>query len=75
MKYNIFHTERTGAAGLPYGPALATNTRREGGAEAYDTREEAEAVMREMQSAARAHGQSEYADALHVERDTSWEAA
>lgn len=67
MKYNIYHTEKSSAAGLPYGPATATNTRCEGGLDPYDTRAEAESVLREMQATARAHGQCEYADALHVE--------
>ena len=67
--YNIYHTERAAAAGLPYGPALKTQTRREGGPEPYPSREEAEAAMREMQAQARANGHDEYADALHVEAD------
>ena len=62
--YHIYHTERASAAGLPYGPALSTQTRR-CSLDPYPSREEAEADMREMQ--ARANGHDEYADALHVE--------
>lgn len=66
-KFQIFHTERNPAAGLPYGPAQSIETRREGGVDAYETRHEAESVMREMQAQALENGYDDYAGALHIE--------
>lgn len=66
-KFQIFHTERNASAGLPYDPAQSMDTRIEGAPDGYETKQEAESVMREMQSQARANGYDEYADALHVE--------
>lgn len=66
-KYQIYHTERNWAAGLPYGPAQSLNTREEGPQGGYDTRDEAIAEMNKMQAEAVSANQTEYANALHVE--------
>jgi hypothetical protein len=58
-KYNVYHTERAFNGG--------TDTRREGGPDGFDTKEEAVACMQEMKKEAIANGRPEYADALSVD--------
>ena len=59
--YNIFHTERNSFT-------QKTESRAEGPAAGFDSRDEAARYLVEMKRQARRDGASEYADALHVDR-------